>query len=375
MERFCGLDVHKDSVFMCILKENGEKIEEVFGTLTPDLERLRDTLVAHGVGHVAMESTSVYWIPIWRVLDPDFDVKLVNPYFIRQLPGRKTDVKDAQWIATVLQKGLIKGSFVPEGRIQELRLYNRRIAYLHRNLQRADQSIDLILQRCNIRLSNYVSDIGGKSMRKVVRAISQGQTDPEVLVTLVHTRTKNKHGVQVIKDAVTGVLSLTDMDVLAAALQESEFYEKQLTACQEKLIELCGNYYREELELLQGVPGIKEQSAASIIAEVGADMAYFQTASNLVGWAGLRPRNDQSAGKIKGRKTLHGNKYLRIMLVQCAWGASRTKNSSFSLRFNLLRKRMNHNKALIANARKLLVVIWNISQKAGLHGKSCVARF
>lgn len=363
MERFCGLDVHKDSVFMCILTESGEKIEEVFGTLTPDMERLRDRLVEHHVGHVAMESTSVYWIPIWRILDTDFDVKLVNPYFIRQLPGRKTDVKDAQWIATVLQKGLIKGSFVPEKAIQELRQYNRRITYLNRNLQRADQSIDLILQRCNIRLSNYVSDVGGKSMRKVVRAISLGQTDPDALVSLVHARTKNKHGAQTIKDAVTGVLSPTDIDVLAMALEEAEFYERQLTACQQKLVELCGNYYREELDLLQTVPGIKEQSAASIISEVGTDMKYFQKASSLVGWAGLRPRNDQSAGKIKGRKALHGNKYLRIMLVQCAWGACRTKNSPFYLRFNLLKKRMNHNKALIANARKLLVVIWNILAK------------
>lgn len=363
MERFCGLDVHKDSIFMCIITEKGEKIEEVFGTLTPELERLRDRLVEHHVCHVAMESTSIYWLPVWRILDTDFEVKLVNPYFIRQLPGRKTDVKDAQWIATVLQKGLIRGSFVPEQRIQELRLYNRRIAQLNRNLQRSEQSMDLILQRCNIRLSNYVSDIGGKSMRKVIRAICEGKSAPDVLASMVHRRTINKHGEQVIKDAVTGVLSASEIDILAMILQESELYENQLTACKEKLIELSGNYYSEELELLQTIPGIKEQGAASIIAEIGAEMKYFQTASNLVGWAGLRPRNDQSAGKIKGRKTLHGNKYLRIMLVQCAWGASRTKNSLFCLRFNVLRKRMNHNKALIANARKLLVVIWNILAK------------
>lgn len=363
MERYCGLDVHKDSVFMCILTEAGDRIEEVFGTLTPELERLRDTLVSHDVGHVAMESTSIYWMPIWRILDTDFDVQLVNPYFIRQLPGRKTDVKDAHWIATVLQKGLIKGSFVPQERIQELRQYNRRIAYLNKNLQRADQSIDLLLQRCNIRLSNYVSDIGGKSMRKVIKAISLGQTDPEILATMVHTRTKNKHGEQTIKDALTGVISQTDIDVIAMVLEEAEFYDKQLTTCKAKLLELCGSYYNEEFELLQTIPGIKEQSAAGIIAEIGVDMKYFQTASHLVGWTGLRPRNDQSAGRIKGRKTLHGNKYLRVALIQCAWGASRTRRSLFYIRFNVLRKRMNHNKALVANARKLLVVIWNILAK------------
>jgi len=363
MKRYCGLDVHKDSVFMCILIETGEKIEEVFGTLTPELDRLRDTLLSYHVDEVALESKSIYWVPIWRVLDTEFDVKLVNPYFIRQLPGRKTDVKDAQWIATVLQKGLIKGSFIPENRIQELRGYNRRIAYLNRNLQRADQSIDLILQRCNIRLSNYVSDIGGKSMRKVVKALSMGQTDPIELTRLVHSRTKNKHGEQTIKDALTGILSASDMELLGMSLSEAEFYQQQLTACKDKLLDLCGNYFKEELELLQGIPGIKEHSAASIIAEIGVDMEAFQTASNLVGWAGLRPRNDQSAGKIKGRKTLHGNKHLRIMLVQCAWGASRTKESTFFIKYNTLKKRMNHNKALVANARKLLVVIWNILAK------------
>lgn len=363
MERFCGLDVHKDSIFMCILTESGESFEEVYGTLTPELERLRSTLLKFQVLQVALESTSIYWIPIWRILEKDFEVKLVNPYFIRQLPGRKTDVKDAQWIATVLQKGLIRGSFIPESRIQELRQYNRRISYLNRNLQRADQSIDLILQRCNIRLSNYVSDVGGKSMRNVVRAMSTGQTDPDVLLNLVHIRTRNKHGSPTIKKALTGIVSPTDMHLLALALEEAEFIDKQLTACKAKLIELCGEYYREEFELLQSIPGIKEQSAASIVAEISADMSSFSTASHLVGWAGLRPRNDQSAGKIKGRKTLHGNKYLRVMLIQCAWGASRTKQSVFLLRYNSLRKRMNHNKALMANARKLLVVIWNILAK------------
>ncbi|WP_290101651.1 IS110 family transposase, partial [Parabacteroides goldsteinii] len=174
MDRVCGLDVHKDSVFMCILTANGEKIEDVFGTLTPELDRLRDTLVSHGVGKVAMESTSIYWVPIWRILECDFDVKLVNPYFIRQLPGRKTDIKDAQWIATVLQKELIKGSYIPDSKIQELRQYSRRIFHLTRRKQQAESAIDLTLQRCNIRLSNYVSDIGCKSMRKVVNALICG---------------------------------------------------------------------------------------------------------------------------------------------------------------------------------------------------------
>ena len=143
MKNVCGLDVHKDSVFMCILKENGDKIEEKFGVLTPKLDRLRDLLISHSVGEIAMESTSIYLTPIWRVLCSDFNVKLVNPYFIKQQPGRKTDIKDAQWIATVLQKELIKGSFIPEPIIQELCLYEKRIFYLNCNMQRAEQAIDL----------------------------------------------------------------------------------------------------------------------------------------------------------------------------------------------------------------------------------------
>jgi len=363
MEGFCGLDVHKDSVFMCILTDSGEKFEEKFGTLTPELERLRQQLCLYHVKEVALESTSIYWVPVWRVLESEFDVKLVNPYFIRQLPGRKTDVKDAHWIAMVLQKGLIKSSFIPDDQIQQLRHYNRKIFYLNRNLQRAEQGIDLILQRCNIRLSNYLSDIGCKSMRKVIKALSQGNYDPLQLVKLVHGRITNKYGIDCIKDSLTGIISKVDTDMLGMGFAEVEFFEKQLSDCKQNLLELCRQYYGQQMDLLQTIPGVREHSAASIIAEIGVDMKAFLTASSLVGWAGLRPRNDESAGKIKGRKTLHGNKYLRVMLVQCAWGASRTKASRFQIRYNTLKKRMNHNKALIANARKILVVIWHILEK------------
>ncbi|GLU55255.1 IS110 family transposase [Dyadobacter frigoris] len=196
-----------DSVFMCILTDSGEKFEEKFGTLTPELERLRQQLCLHHVKEVALESTSIYWVPVWRVLESEFDVKLVNPYFIRQLPGRKTDVKDAHWIAIVLQKGLIKSSFIPDDQIQQLRHYNRKIFYLNRHLQRAEQGMDLILQRCNIRLSNYLSNIGGKSMRKVIKALSEGNHDPQQLVKLVHGRITNKHGIDCIKDSLTGIIS------------------------------------------------------------------------------------------------------------------------------------------------------------------------
>ncbi|MDR0745617.1 MAG: IS110 family transposase [Mediterranea sp.] len=363
MRNVCGLDVHKDSVFMCILKENGDKIEEKFSVLTPELDRLRDLLVSHSVSEIAMESTSIYWIPIWGVLCSDFDVKLVNPYFIKQLPGRKTDVKDAQWIATVLQKELIKGSFIPDPIIQELRLYDRRIFYLNRNLQRAEQAIDFILQRCNIRLSNYVSDIGGKSMQKVIDAIIQGITDPEILLSLVHKRTRNRHGDTTIKAALTGVISKADRRMIKFSREETIMYERQIQECYDQMKEICNSCFTQEIELLKTIPGVKEDSAMRIVAEIGVDMKAFLTASAIVGWAGLKPGNEESAGKIKGRKTLHGNKYLRVLLIQCAWAACRTKESGFFYKYHTLSKRMNHNKALLANARKLLVIIWNILKK------------
>lgn len=373
MKNVCGLDVHKDSVFMCILKENGDKIEEKFGVLTPELDRLRDLLISHSVGEIAMESTSIYWIPIWRVLCSDFNVKLVNPYFIKQLPGRKTDIKDAQWIATVLQKELIKGSFIPEPIIQELRLYERRIFYLNRNMQRAEQAIDLILQRCNIRLSNYVSDIGGKSMQKVIDALIQGRTEPEGLLALVHKRTRNKQGDDVIKAALTGIVSKADRNMLKLSREETLMYERQIEECYEQMREICKSYFDQEITLLQTIPGIREDAAMRIIAEIGVDMRAFLTASAIVGWAGLKPRNEESAGKIKGRKTLHGNKYLRVLLIQCAWAACRTKESRFFYKYQTLSKRMNHNKALFANTRKLLVIIWNILKKKQIYVSNLVA--
>jgi transposase len=272
MDRVCGLDVHKDSVFMCTLSENGEKTEEVFGTLTPELDRLRDVLTSHGVGKVAMESTGIYWIPLWRVLECDFDVKLVNPYFIRQLPGRKTDVKDAQWIATVLQKELIKNSFIPEPRIQELRSYNRRIFGLNRRKQQAEVSLDSTLQRCNIRLSNYVSDIGCKSMRKVIQALIQGQTEAEKMLPLVHKRIRNKHTDEKITASLQGVICGVDRDMLHMGMEEVELYERQIQECEQKMRAICKEHFQQEMEILQTAPGIKAQSAMRIIAEIGVDM-------------------------------------------------------------------------------------------------------
>ena len=371
MERFCGLDVHKDSVFMCIIDEKGAKIEQQFSTLTSDLELLNSVLLNHQVTRVALESTSIYWIPIWRILSESFDVKLVNPLFIKQLPGRKSDVKDAQWIATVLMKDLVSGSYVPEQRIQELRQYERRYSNLNRKGVRVKSNMDTQLQRCNIRFSNYISDVGSQAMRKVVKQIISGVTSCEELVKCAHTRTKNKYGVDTIKESLNGVIGQVDIDMLAACVEELELYEKQQQDCLESMMQICSDSYADELNILTTIPGIKAIGGMTILSELGSDLKSFRNSSALVGWAGLRPRNDESAGKIKSRKTTHGNKYLRVILVQCAWGATRNKTSRLGKKYAQLIARMSPQKALVAIARKLLVIIYNVLTKHEPYREIC----
>ncbi len=364
MEKVCGLDVHKDSVFACILDEQGKKIlEKRYRTLTPDLTTLREALIEQGCGSVAMESTGIYRIPVWHVLESDFSLKLANPYFIKQLPGRKSDVKDAQWIAECLQKDLIKGSFVPEGILQQMRQVSRQLRRLSKSITRVKQQMDNQLQRCNIRFSNYVSNQGNNvSLRKIVDALIAGERDPSRLVRLVHGRTKNKHGHQVIAASMEGVINPTDIEMLKGCMEQINLFEKQQAACLNHLEELADAYFAGEISLLCTVPGIQKYSAMRILSEIGNDMSVFGKASHLVGWAGLRPRNDESAGKIQSRKTMHGNKYLRQMLVEVSRSAARSKKTFLGKKYYLLSKRMKSQKALLSITRKILVIIFNVLQ-------------
>jgi Transposase IS116/IS110/IS902 family./Transposase. len=362
MEKVCGLDVHKDSVFACILDSQGKKIlEERFGTQTSELLKLRSTLVDYNCGYAAMESTSIYWIPIWRTLQSDFSLKLANPYFIKQLPGRKSDVKDAQWVAECLQKELIRGSFVPDEVLQQLRQHTRQYRRLTKNKVRVEQQLDNQLQRCNIRFSNYVSNQGNNvSLRKIVNAIIGGERSPTALSRLVHGRIKNRQGELLIIDSLEGIINDTDVEMLKQCMEQINLYEKQQAACLTHLEELANKYYAREISLLCSIPGIQKLSAMCILSEIGNDMEAFGKASNLVGWAGLRPRNDESAGKIQSRKILHGNKYLRQILVEVSWSAALSNKSFLGLKFNNLSKRMKSKKALLAITRKILVVIFNV---------------
>ena len=362
MRSVCGLDVHKDSVYLCILSEDGELIEKVFGVLTFQLHQMRDLLLAHHVEKVSMESTSVYWIPIWRILAPHFHLQLVNPYFIKQLPGHKIDVADAQWIAECTMKNLISSSFVPPEDIQQLRQYDRRIFDLDEEIVRKLSKLDAVMQRCNIRLSNYVSNVDCKSYKDVVRKISEGVTDPEILIEEIHGRIIKHHGRETILGSLTGVVSQAEVDVLRQLREELDLAEEHKQECLERMLEICQEKYPDELRRLQTIPGVKERTATSLIAEIGTDMSKFETANHLAAWSGLRPRNDESNRKFKSRRITHGNVYLRKNIIQCAWAASRTKNcffSRFSYHQTQVRKK-NKMKVIVAVARKLLVAAWHV---------------
>ena len=362
MRAVCGLDVHKDTVYLCILCSDGEIIERVFGVLTFQLRDMRRLMQSHGVTEVTMESTAMYWIPIWRMLEPHFRLKLVNPYFIKQLPGRKSDVKDAQWIAECTMKDLVRGSFVPPERIQQLRQYDRRIFDLDAEIVRKLSKLDGIMQRCNIRLSNYVSNTDTKSYKAVVDMLCEGITDAEELIRKVHGRIVNKHGRETILASLTGVVSDAEKDTMRQLREEIGLAETHKRECLDKMLQICRTYYPNELRRLMTIPGIKERAATSLIAEIGVDMTKFQTAAHLASWSGLKPRNDESNKKIKSRRITHGNIFLRKTIIECAWGASRTKDcffSRFSYHQTQVRKK-NKMKVLVAVARKLLIAIWHV---------------
>lgn len=361
-----GLDVHKDSVYLCVKRNNGDIIyENKFGVLTTEIRRMREVMQNHGVTEAAMESTGVYWVPVWNELIESMELRLVNPYFIKQLPGRKSDVKDAQWIAECLQKNLIKGSFVPAPLVQDLRKLSRRVSSLIEDRTYHCSKLDAALQRCGMRLSNYVSDTSGKSYQSVVKAIAQGETDPRELIKKVHGRTVNRHGEETLIGALSGRFTEVDIAVIRQIVELIDFINLQKDECQQKLTNMCKEHFAEEYERIQTIPGIKERAATTIIAETGCEMEKFDTAADLVGWSGLKPRNDVSNGKFKSRKITHGNKFLRCMLVEVSWVVSRTKDTFFS-NFKYRQcvvKRKNALKTQIAIARKILVAVWHMLKK------------
>ncbi|MFC0776425.1 IS110 family transposase [Terrimonas alba] len=359
----CGLDVHKDSIYAAIYNGKDRSDVHVFGTFTDQITQLIHWLEQNEVKQVALESTGIYWVPIWDMLEEKgFWLTLVNPWFIKQMPGRKSDVKDAQWIATLLYKDMLRKSFVPPKQIRVLRNYSRQYVKLQWNASRVLLELAKQLELCNIRLTSVFTKTDSLSIIRVIRLLINGCDDIQELLQCISPVIMKRKG-HLVKAALQGHVRRDSRFILGLLMQQYDLLNLQLASVEAQMLKICDEHYHEELRLLQTIPGIKEQSAMQIISETGGDMQAFESSSKMVGWAGLRPGNDESAGKIKSTKITKGNRYLKRILIQTSWGASRTKGSAFKIKFEQLAKRISRKKALVAISRRQLAVIWNVLSK------------
>jgi transposase len=364
LDRCAGLDVHKKTVVACIRRTgpDGGVDSQVrtFGTMTADLLALADWLDAHGVGHVAMESTGVYWEPIFNILEGHFEVMLVNAGRLKQVPGRKTDVKDAEWIAQLLQHGLLSPGFIPEPEIRELRELTRQRTELVRDQAAVANRIQKVLEDANIKLGDVASDVLGVSGRAMIRAIIAGQDDPARLADLAKRRLRAK--IPELERALQGRATEHHRFLLRALMDQIESLESLIARFEARIDEAI-EPMSEAASRLRGIPGVGERAAEVIVAELGPDLAAFPTAGHLSSWAGLCPGNNESAGKRRSGKTTKGSQWLRTMMVQVAWAASHTEETIFGACYQRWVKRMGKKKALVALAHKILVVIWHVLKK------------
>lgn len=360
IKKVCGLDVHKDKIFCAIYDGNKHQEVKEYATFTKDIKEMGKYLLSQNVKELAMESTGIYWIPVWNILESmNFNLTLVNPYQIKQMPGRKSDIKDAQWIAQLLHKGMLRGSLVPNKHIRELRTYSRKYVQLQGKITSTLNSMERTLEMCNIRITSLVSNNSAKSVLDVVKKIIIKEDSVEELSQCIHKRILNSKR-EKVRLSLEGYIQEHHRNMLQIDYEQFELFVDQAHRIEVEMNHICKKYYKEELEILQTLPGVGKQAAMQIIAETGADMKHFENSGKLTGWAGLRPRNDESAGKMKSRAITKGNKYLRRILVQCAWAASRMKGSHYHIVFQKLIVRKPKKKALIAIARKQLAVIWNM---------------
>jgi transposase len=355
-----GLDVHKDSIFCAIYDGKSHSEVKEFSTTTHSIRSMGEYLESQKVKKVAMESTSTYWVPIWDILyEMGFEQTLVNPLHIKQMPGRKSDSKDAQWIEELLYKKMLKGSLVPSPLIQELRTYTREYRLLTQEVTKVLTKTDRILVMCGIRLSSCISNMHSKSAIQIVEALIRGQTCPEKLVSLVYGNRKNKASGK-LKDCLTGNMKEHHRIKLMTCKQQYDLFEQQIELYLNKMREICDEQFSEDIANLTTIPGVSTVSAMIIIAETGGDMSAFENSGKFTGWTGLRPRNDETAGKFKSTATTKGNKHLRAIIVQVGWGAARNRGSYFMDKFQKLAMRKSRKKALIAIGRKILVIIWHV---------------
>lgn len=356
-----GLDVHKKSVYACVLKfgRDGRKQQQVrsFSTMTKDLLALGDWLKEAGVTHVAMEATGVYWRPVWAVLDGQLELLLVNPQHMKAVPGRKTDVRDSEWIADLLQHGLLRGSFVPPTEIQDLRDLTRYRAELTQAQNRVGNRIQKLLEQANIKLSSVASETLGLSGRRMIEAMIAGEEDPERLADLAQRALRKK--IPELQLALHGKVRDHHRFLLREYMSEWNTLGERITRI-EKEIQRRIVPFERAITLWQSIPGIEWVTACNLVAEIGVNMDQFPSAQHLASWAGLCPGNHESAGKRMSGKTRDGNKWLRRALCQAAWAATRKKDCYLSAQFRRLAARRGMKRAVMAVAHSMLVIVYTM---------------
>jgi transposase len=359
--RCAGLDVHKDFVMAAVrLAEAGGVRCEVrrFETTTPGLLALGAWLAECGCTHAAMEATGVYWKPVWHVLsDGDLTLVLANAAHVKNVPGRKTDVADAAWLADLLAHGLVRASFVPDAPTQAMRALLRTRKQLVREQSSHVQRLQKTLEDANLKLASVLTDIMGLSGRAVLEALVAGETDPDRLLALVHRRVKAEPAR--LRAALSGRVGKSHRFLLGLHLGQYDALAKALGEIDAE-VERDLDPFRDAVRLLRTVPGIGDLAARAIVAEIGSDMRRFPTAAHLVSWAGLCPRSDESAGKRRSTRLRKGAPWLKTALVQCAWAASRKKDGYLRAQFQRLRQRRGPKKAVCAVAASMLTAIWHM---------------
>jgi len=358
-----GLDVHKKTVVAAIIvpDEKGGLWKDVrtIGTMTSDLLALSDWLMACGVTHVAMESTGEYWKPVFNILENNFEVLLVNAQHIQAVPGRKTDVKDAEWIAELLRHGLLKASFVPPLGQRELRDLTRSRSTFVRTRATLVNRVHKVLEGANIKLGSVASDVMGVSGRAMLAAIVEGRSSPTEMAELARGRLREKR--DLLAKALEGCVQAHHRFVLTELLAQIDSLDETIERFNEQIEVYC-RPFEEAVVLLDTIPGVGRETAEIIVSEIGTDMSRFPTADHLASWAGVAPGNNESAGKRRSGKTTQGNKVLGAGLNQAAHAAACTKDTYLSAQYRRLAARRGKKKAIVALEHTILVIAYHLIQ-------------
>lgn len=361
VERPAALDVHKEQVTACVRVPgaDGSRAQEVreFKTTVGGLLVLHDWLQAHGVTQVAMEATGVYWKPVWAILEDDFDCLLVNARHVKNLPGRKTDVKDAEWLCQLLEAGLLRASFVPPKPIRRLRNFTRYRTAQVKERQREANRLHKALEDTGIKLDCVVTDILGKSGRAMLDALCEGTTDPDILAELAKGRLRAK--IPALREALEGRFDTHHALLIGAILAHLDFLDEQIGRLSDAIEEQL-RPFQAHVELLRSLTGIETRTAQNILGEIGTDMSVFPTAGHCASWAGQCSGNDQSAGKRRSGKTRKGSKWLDDALKNAAMSAIRTNDSYLQAQYQRLRPRIGHGRALGAVKHSIICAIWHM---------------